>query len=139
MGKMSTIDRLNDRISSPGITGLGLAAIAAAALFSTGCGKSKPPVIQTAMDQNTNQAARDQAPVYQQPAPASPAVVSAQPPTAPDLKELNRSVLRWILGNRRRPQNFEEFAATAGVTIPPPPAGKKYALGKDMHVQLVDR
>src|SRR5271165_1676758 len=39
--------------------------------FSTGCNKSKPPAIQAALDENTNQAAPGQAPVYQQPA-ASP-------------------------------------------------------------------
>ena|ERR1035438_6086822 len=139
METICTSDRHKDRISSQTIAGLGLAALVAVTLLAAGCHKPKPPAVQAAEEQNTNQAAPDQAPVYQQPTSASPAVVSAQPPAAPDLKELNRGVLRWILGNRRRPQNFEEFAATAGVTIPPPPAGKKYALGKDMHVQLVDR
>jgi hypothetical protein len=37
------------------------------------------------------------------------------------------------------PANFDEFAATAGVPIPPPPAGKKYFLAKDMHIQLVNQ
>jgi hypothetical protein len=109
------------------------------ALLSTGCGKSKPPVVQAATDQNTNQMLTDHMPVYQPPSSAIPAVAATQPDGGPDLKELNRSLLRWILGNRRRPQNFEDFAATAGVVIPPPPAGKKYIIAKDMHIQLVDR
>jgi len=56
-----------------------------------------------------------------------------------DLKELNRCLLRWVLSNRRRPKSFEDFAATAGVPIPLPPADKKYVLGSNMHIQLVDR
>ncbi len=117
---------------------VGLAAIVTASLCSTGCGKSKSPEVQAVVEQNTNQTV-EATPVYQPSSPAAPATVAAQPAAEPDLKELNRSLLRWILGNRRRPQNFEDFAATAGVTIPPPPAGKKYILGKDMHIVLVDR
>ena len=83
-----------------------------------------------------------------QPAPTNPPVAAqaSQPGSSlilpngeVDMPELQRSVIRWILAHRRRPANFEEFAATAGVQIPPPPAGKKYFLAKDMHVRLVDR
>ena len=56
----------------------------------------------------------------------------------PDLTALNRSLKGWLMANRRVPKNFQDFAATAGITIPPPPAGKKYVLTKDMHVALVD-
>ena len=62
-----------------------------------------------------------------------------QPDGQVDLPELQRSVLRWVLANRRRPANFEEFAASAGIQIPPAPAGKKYNLAKDLHVQLINR
>ena len=48
-------------------------------------------------------------------------------------------MVRWLIANKRRPKDFEDFAATAGVPIPPPPAGKKYAIGKDMHIVLVNR
>jgi hypothetical protein len=137
--KVSTPDWFFGRISDRGISGLGLAVVLTAALFSTGCHKSKPQAVQTSLDQNTNPVAvQPPVPVYEQPSTASQSA-AAQPSAAPDLKELNRNLLRWILGNRRRPQNFEEFAATANVPIPPPPAGKKYVLGKDMHIQLVDR
>jgi hypothetical protein len=57
----------------------------------------------------------------------------------PDLAELNRTLIRWIVANKRPPANFEDFAKTSGVQIPPPPAGKKYVVGKDMHIQLVNR
>lgn len=65
--------------------------------------------------------------------------IAVQPNGEPDLSELDRYLRRWLVQNRRRPANFEEFAATAGITIPPPPAGKKYVITKRMHVQLVDR
>ena len=56
-----------------------------------------------------------------------------------DIKALNRCLVRWLIANKRRPKDFEEFAATAEVPIPPPPAGQRYVIGKDMHVALVSR
>jgi hypothetical protein len=56
-----------------------------------------------------------------------------------DLKALNRCMVRWLIANKRRPKDFADFAATAGVAIPPPPAGKQYAIGKNMHIVLVSR
>ncbi|MEJ0090897.1 MAG: hypothetical protein WDM80_14290 [Limisphaerales bacterium] len=118
---------------------VGLATILVATGLAAGCSKSKSPEVQLAAEQTTNQVAADQSPVYQQPSAAAPATATAQSPAEPDLKELNRSLLRWIIGNHRRPKSFEDFAATSGVVIPPPPAGKKYVLGKGMHILLVDR
>jgi hypothetical protein len=139
MREISTSDLFQKQAVCRVMAGLGFVVLLVMTFFSTGCSKHKSPVAQTAIDQNTNQTAvQPPVPVYEQPSTANPSS-SAQPPAAPDLKELNRNLLRWILGNRRRPQNFEEFAATANVPIPPPPAGKKYVLGKDMHIQLVDR
>ena len=92
--------------------------------------------------------------VSSQPAPATTTQTPAQPaaapqqtqvaqstaqPTDPDLGEINRSLIRWVVGHKRRPANFEEFAASAGTPIPPPPAGKKYIIGGNMHVQLVNQ
>jgi hypothetical protein len=83
-----------------------------------------------------------------QAAPTSAQSASPQPgqqPAAiqadgqPDLDALNRAMVRWLVGHRRVPANFDEFAATAGVTIPPPPSGKKYAIAKNMHVILVNQ
>ena len=105
----------------------------------TGCGKGKQTTPAAAPSpESVNQAAADHMPVPSAVPPAKPAVIAA-PNGEPDLVELNRSLLRWILANRRRPANFEDFAATAGVVIPPSPAGKKYVIGKDMHVQLVKK
>jgi hypothetical protein len=109
-------------------------------IFSTGCSKSKPDVNQMTAALDTNQIANDHMPVYEPPSPANPVMVAPVTPTGgPDLSELNRGLKRWILGNRRRPKNFEDFAATAGIAIPPPPAGKQYIIGSDMHIQLVNR
>ena len=93
--------------------------------------------------------------VAPQPAPATPTQTPAQQPTPqqsqpamqpaapannePDLAELNRNLIRWVVRNKRRPASFEEFAATAGAPIPPPPAGKKYVIAANMHVQLVNQ
>jgi hypothetical protein len=58
----------------------------------------------------------------------------------PDMKDLNRYLLRWAVGHQKRPASFEEFAADPGVQIPPPPAGKKYKLDSgSMHIVLVNQ
>lgn len=55
------------------------------------------------------------------------------------LTQLTREVRKWIVRHQRPPKNFEEFAASATVTIPPAPPGKKFALGKPMRVIVVNR
>jgi len=101
------------------------------ALGPTGCGKKG------------NQQASQSAPAAQAPAQSSPQVQPAaqsiaQQNSEPDLANINRSLVRWILRNQRRPASFEDFAATADAPIPPAPAGKKYVIGSNMHVQLVN-
>ena len=118
-----------------------LALVLGAAMFAAGCGKKseKPSSIATPPLQTTQDTSQSTAPssdVNSQPVPAAPATNVV---AAPDLGELNRDLLRWILRNRRKPASFEDFSATAGVVIPPPPAGKRYIIAKDMHIQLVDR
>ena len=122
-----------------------LALVLGAAMFAAGCGKksekpssSATPPVQTTPD--TSQPTAPSSAVNSQPAPVAPATnAAAATNAAPDLAELNRDLLRWILRNRRKPASFEDFSATAGVVIPPPPAGKRYVIAKDMHIQLVDR
>ena len=75
-------------------------------------------------------------------APAPPASVQAAPPAPAPTGEpvnLDRELRKWIVRNRRPPKNFEDFAATAGVEIPPPPPGKKYVVDKTMHIVLANR
>lgn len=56
-----------------------------------------------------------------------------------NLAELTRSLRRWIVANKEKPANFDDFATKAKITVPTPPAGKKYALSSEMRVVLVDR
>lgn len=55
------------------------------------------------------------------------------------LAELTRELRRWIVATREKPTSFEDFAAKAKITVPPAPAGKKYALSSEMRVTLVNR
>jgi len=113
--------------------------IVAVALLSSGCKKAQPPISteQVSTASQTNPADTDHTPVYQ---PSSAVAPAGVPPVAgPDLGELNRGMIRWIVANRRRPNNFEDFAATANMVIPPPPTGKKYVIDSTMHIQLVNR
>lgn len=75
------------------------------------------------------------------PAPATNAVAAATMPApeTADLTQMTRDLRRWIVRNQRPPKNYDEFAATAGSQYPPPPAGKKFAIDKSMHVILVNR
>jgi len=115
-------------------------ALALGALVGAGCSKAKktaaeppPPTAQ-----EIQQAEIEHKPV---PSPTTAAAIAplATPNGQPDLAEMNRTMIRWIVGHRRPPANFEEFAATAGTPIPPPPPGQKYIIAKNMHVQLVNQ
>jgi hypothetical protein len=130
MGKISISDRLNGRISSHGMAWLGLTAIATAALFFTGCGKSKSSTVQApAPIPVTDSQTPAALPPTLQPTSA-PAVIMNTPEGGADLKQLNHAYVGWVLQNRRRPNSFEEFVAQSGIKVPPPPAGKKYVIDK---------
>jgi len=122
-----------------------LLLLASAAIVAAGCSKKSetpsagntPPMPAT---QSTSATTPPDPAVNSQPAPPLPVTnMAAAPNAAPDLTALNMALRQWLMRNRRTPANFEEFAATAGVAIPPPPAGKKYAITKRMEVVLVDR
>lgn len=115
--------------------------IFAALITLNGCSKKAPTANATPQPDVQNQTQGVPAPsqpVAPQPGQQKSPLVQAD--GQPDLPELNRTLIRWVMGHRRTPATFEEFAATAGVTIPPPPPGKKYMINKkDMHIVLVDR
>ena len=99
----------------------------------SGCGR-RDQTTGNALATNANQQAVQSPSQAQNPLP---------PPTAPppntEPPDLNRELRKWIVRNQRPPKNFEDFAATAGIQIPPPPTGKRYAIDKTMHVILVAR
>lgn len=104
-------------------------------LCAAGCGKKSEASIPVT-------ASPVQAPASSESAPTDSAVAespSAPAPSVSDPSQLNRALRRWILRNQRPPTNFQDFAATAGIQIAPPPEGKKYAIDKTMHVILVKR
>ena len=105
-----------------------------------GCSKKTPAATATPPTDPQVQAQPSPAPAQPvQPQPGRQPSPLVQPDGQPDLPEMNRDLIRWVMGHRRTPATFEEFAATAGVTIPPPPPGKKYMINrKDMHIVLVD-
>jgi hypothetical protein len=112
------------------------------ALFVSGCTRKSSDaanaqfITQTSQDvENSNPAA---APAPQAQA-ASEAASVVQADGQPDMAALNRVARLWMIRNRRRPTSWDDFAANAGVQIPLPPSGKKYALSRDMRVTLVDR
>ena len=96
-----------------------------ALILLAGCGKPAQPTAPAAV---TAPAAATQAP-----APA------ADPNANVDLDQMTRDLRRWILKNQRPPKDFADFAATAGSPIPAAPAGKKFAISKEMRVVLVNR
>jgi len=121
-----------------GVLCLAIVALAAGA----GCGKPKntetpipPPASDSAADPKASSAPANR----MQPAPP-PVTVSyeSSPNGATQLQSLNRALLGWKMKNHRRPQNFEEFASTAGFQIPAPPAGKKYTLNSKGFIELVN-
>jgi len=124
-------------VARHGVT-VGITLLVGVLLF-TGCGKAKKPTDETSAPtpEAAKQMAADHVPVYAPPK-TTPAPVAA-PNGEPDLAELNRAMLRWLMSHHRAPASFEDFAATAGVAIPPAPAGKKYIIAKDMHIQLVNK
>ena len=56
-----------------------------------------------------------------------------------ELTQLTRELRKWIVRHQRPPNSFEEFAANAPFQIPTAPAGKKFAISKQMRVVVVNR
>lgn len=113
--------------------------LALALAVTAGCGKSNPSADPTTppvtSDTASNQPDPAGAPLaLQNPLP----VVEANPDdTQKMLQGLNRALLGWTIRNHRHPNTFEEFAGSANIQIPDPPAGKKYTLNSDGFIILV--
>lgn len=108
-------------------------------LFTDGCSRKSSDTVTVSSQANTK---TNQVIETASPAPlAQPSLTAApivQPDGQPNLVELNRVARLWMIRNHRRPTGWDDFAAHAGVQIPPPPPGKKYLLSTDMRVTLVN-
>jgi hypothetical protein len=118
-------------------------------LLLTGCSKKAAPAPAAANPTpDTNVAASASTPAPAAPA-ASPGNTAPGPvpvpatatPIAGDansaLAQLTRELHRTMIG-RKLSGSFDEFVAISHVQVPPPPAGKKYAIDKHWHVVLVN-
>jgi hypothetical protein len=113
-----------------------------------GCGKhTRPASTQTpppdiASTEATNPEAAHPGPLATAPPelPTPAGTDEATAPSAPaDLSMMTLDLHHWIGAHQRIPKNFEEYAASARAPIPPPPAGKKYAINSIYQVILQDK
>jgi len=56
-----------------------------------------------------------------------------------DLAQISRDYRRWVVRNRAVASSFEDYVAKSKATVPPPPPGKKFALGKDNRIILISQ
>jgi len=141
--------------------GLQLVLVLSVALFAAGCGKkeSPKPVTNAPAAPDTTQPATPTATTTpttttptptapnantppptpsQPPPPPPPAVAQSSDANLPILQQLNRAMFRFQMANHRSPASVEELAAAAGIQLPPPPPGKKYAINGRKMVVLMD-
>jgi hypothetical protein len=72
------------------------------------------------------------------PVPPQPSFQSTATDTSlTQLQVLNRALMGWMIKNHRHPRDFQEFASTANIQIPAPPAGQKYTLNQRGFIVLV--
>jgi len=124
--------------------------IMTAGFLLTGCGnkKAKPspvalqPKIQPAQPapaENTPTTEAEPSTQVEASAPVAVSPGSTNVNAAPDFATINYTIRGWVFQHGRMPTNFNEFAATCGLQISPPPPGKQYVFDAKLHVQLVNR
>ena len=65
--------------------------------------------------------------------------VAVSPEGGADLRQLNHIYIGWIVQNRRRPKDFNDFVSSSGIQIPPAPAGKKYVIDKNGYIAVANQ
>ena len=108
----------------------GICVMAAAAMWA-GCGRAGKDLpgqsaTQSGASQTTAAAASAQ-PISPE-MPNLPTSVPAVAAGGADLRALNHAYVGWIVRTHQRPKTFEEFMAVSGMTVPPPPPGRKYVI-----------
>jgi len=118
---------------------VGVICLALALAVTAGCGKSSPPAESAAPPASSDATSAQQNPPPAPLAMQNPdSVVAAGPDdTQKMLQGLNRALVGWMIRNHRHPKTFEEFASSANMQIPEPPAGKKYTLNERGFIILV--
>jgi len=115
-----------------------VAVCAVLTLAATGCGGKKESEVDKPIAPEEMQQGRAPAPPPVPQTPSQPRTLAVPEGANSDqvLQQLNRDLMRWIVGHRRVPSSFEEFVSSAQITVPPPPAGKRYVIGKDKKIVL---
>ena len=108
-------------------------------LLFSGCDKHKPENPTAAAPPSADAVQNTApAPIYNPP-PAQMPTIAASPDGGADLRQLNHVYIGWIVQNRRRPKNFEDFVSTSGIQVPPAPAGKKYVIDQNGFIALINQ
>jgi hypothetical protein len=109
-------------------------------LLAAGCGKSKPASVEASASPTVEATNPAPAATIMAAAPVpTQVVIPASPDGTPDLKAINHAYIGWIVQNRRRPKDLDEFVTLSGVHFPPPPAGKKYVIDKNGFINFANQ
>jgi hypothetical protein len=107
------------------------------ALLMAGCGQKEQPTVLKSAEVIPAAVPETNTPEFVPPTP--PVAVAANAEGSADLKALNHAYIVWIVQNHIRPKTFEEFVASSKISVPPPPAGKKYVIDKSGFINLVNQ
>ena len=137
MIKISSNHWFNNRLWSRPTVGFLPGVFLVLAMFAAGCGKSKPAPVRASVSVITHPATVAM-PTAAAPVPTQ-VVVPVSPDGTPDLRSINQAYIRWIVQNRQRPKDFDDFVALSGAHLPPPPAGKKYVIDKNGFINFANQ
>jgi hypothetical protein len=106
------------------------------AVLFVGCGRETETLPPTTTTDTAPVSPRG--PLAMSNAPAAATVIPDSGDASATLQGLTQALRDHVVRTRNVPKDFEEFAAKARVSFPPPPAGKKYAI-RGQEVVLVNR
>lgn len=101
-----------------------------------GCGRETEAPTPATTPVTAPASPRGPGPVSDSPASATVIPDSGDPNAV--LPRLTQALRDYVVRTRSVPKDFQEFAAKANLTFPPPPAGQKYAI-RGQEVVLVKR
>jgi len=113
---------------------LPLALVLGVALSVTSCSKKETPPPAT----NTPSAPQTNTPLTPVPSMTNSVVAPGTDADLTVIQRLNQAAIGFRMQKQRYPSTVEEVAAFAGIQLPAPPPGKKYAFNSRGLVVLVD-